>query len=103
MSNLDLSWTCKPSLSLLLPRSVGCFFAARIQLDVCKFNVTVYGANMGFLGTTHICEQCAVFFILDVLSILLQLSIIEYLDETRGPPYLLPRDDPFKRQQVYTT
>jgi len=30
----------------------------------------------------------------------LQLSIIEYLDETRGPPYLLPRDDPIKRQKV---
>ena len=29
-----------------------------------------------------------------------QVSIIEYLDETRGPPYLLPRDNPAKRQQV---
>ena len=30
----------------------------------------------------------------------MQLSIIEYLDETRGAPYLLPKDDPVKRQQV---
>ena len=28
------------------------------------------------------------------------MSIIEYLDETRGPPYILPREDPVKRQQV---
>jgi maleylacetoacetate isomerase len=28
------------------------------------------------------------------------MSIIEYLDETRGPPYLIPRDDPIKRQRV---
>lgn len=28
------------------------------------------------------------------------MAIIEYLDETRGPPYLLPRDDPVKRQRV---
>ena len=30
----------------------------------------------------------------------MQLSIIEYLDDTRGPPYLVPRDDPFRKQQV---
>lgn len=28
------------------------------------------------------------------------MAIIEYLDETRGAPYLLPRDDPVKRQKV---
>ena len=28
------------------------------------------------------------------------MAIVEYLDETKGPPYLLPRDDPHKRQQV---
>lgn len=28
------------------------------------------------------------------------MAIVEYLDETQGPPYLLPRDDPHKRQQV---
>eukprot|EP00731_Ephydatia_muelleri_P028289 Em0019g1162a len=28
------------------------------------------------------------------------LAIIEYLDETKGPPYLLPRDDPVLRQKV---
>ena len=28
------------------------------------------------------------------------MAIIEYLDETRGPPFLLPRDDPVKRQKV---
>lgn len=33
----------------------------------------------------------------------MQMAIIEYLDETRGPPYLLPRDDPVKRQQVHLT
>lgn len=30
----------------------------------------------------------------------MQLSIIEYLDETRGAPYLLPKGNPVKRQQV---
>ena len=29
-----------------------------------------------------------------------QLAIIEYLDDTRGPPYLVPRDDALKRAQV---
>lgn len=28
------------------------------------------------------------------------MSIIEYLDETRGPPYLLPQGDPVKKQKV---
>lgn len=39
---------------------------------------------------------------LSVLHCLLshQLSIIEYMDETMGPPYLVPKDDPVKRQQV---
>ena len=31
---------------------------------------------------------------------ILQLSIIEYLDETRPDPPLLPRDDPFKKALV---
>ena len=29
-----------------------------------------------------------------------QLAIIEYLDETRGPPYLVPHGDPAKRAKV---
>jgi len=29
-----------------------------------------------------------------------QVAIIEYLDETQGPPYLLPKGDPVKRQLV---
>ena len=28
------------------------------------------------------------------------MAIIEYLDETRGAPHLLPKADPVKRQQV---
>ena len=33
---------------------------------------------------------------------ILQLSIIEYLDETRPDPPLLPRDDPFKKALVWS-
>lgn len=31
------------------------------------------------------------------------MSIIEYLDEVHGPPYLLPQDNPVKRQKVWLT
>ena len=31
------------------------------------------------------------------------MAIIEYLDDTRGLPYLVPRDDPLKRAQVRAT
>lgn len=37
---------------------------------------------------------------IDGFVLVSSMSIIEYLDETRGPPYILPRDDPVKRQQV---
>jgi maleylacetoacetate isomerase len=30
------------------------------------------------------------------------IAIMEYLDETRGPPFLLPKDDLKKRAQVIT-
>ena len=31
-----------------------------------------------------------------------QMAIVEYLDETRGPPFLVPQGDPVKRQKVRT-
>ena len=35
------------------------------------------------------------------VTIYIKLAIIEYLDETRPDPPLLPRNDPLKRAQVH--
>ncbi|XP_062502268.1 maleylacetoacetate isomerase-like [Corticium candelabrum] len=46
-------------------------------------------------------DQCAVpALIIDGHTLAQSLAIIEYLDETRPSPSILPRDDSFKRAQV---
>ncbi|CAI8001901.1 Maleylacetoacetate isomerase [Geodia barretti] len=45
--------------------------------------------------------QCEVpTLLIDGHTLTQSMAIVEYLDETQGPPYLLPRDDPHRRQQV---
>jgi hypothetical protein len=48
-------------------------------------------------------RESVCFFTSTMVMRCIQISIIEYLEKTKGAPFVIPRNDPGKEQQVATS
>ena len=95
MASIQLMQECKGYFTYCL-----CFCLSLIFFIKADFqSVPVAQSQRSYVSECT--ERTGNQFLKTLLTNILQLSIIEYLDETRPDPPLFPRDDPYKRALVY--